>query len=89
MYENKANRVSKLEQHKAIANQKKDYCGCRCHWKTLGDFMEITDEYAEQVFEIFERLGNYQLPDGSWRTYADDLLERNANRPKCTCKCKH
>jgi len=89
MYENKANRVSKLEQHKAIANQKKDYCGCRCHKKTLGDFMKITDEYAEKVWEILESLGRYKLPDGTWGSRADDLLERNANRPKCICKCIH
>jgi len=89
MNESKANRISKLEQHKATADRKKDYCSCECHWQRLGDYMEITDEYAEEVFEIFERLGGYRLEDGTWRTYADDLLERNANRPKCTCSCSH
>lgn len=89
MNENKINRVVRLEQRRAITNQKKEYCPCRCHWKTLGDYFEITDEYAEKVWEILESLGRYKLPDGTWRSRADDLLERNANRPPCTCKCKH
>ena len=89
MIESKANRVFKLEERRAISDQKKEYCPCRCHKKTLADFMEITDEYAEKVWKIFESIGHYKLPDGTWRSRADDLLERNANRPKCTCKCKH
>ena len=87
MNESKETRISKLEQHRTI--QKKEYCGCRCHWKYIEDFMEISDEKCIRVAEIVESFGSFQLPDGTWRTYADDLLERNANRPKCTCKCKH
>ena len=89
MNESKANRVSKLEQTRTIADQKENYCGCICHKKTLGDFMEITDEYAENVWKIFESFGSFQRPDGTWKKRADDILERSANRPKCTCKCKH
>ena len=87
MNESKSNRVLKLEEHRTV--QGKEYCPCRCHQKTLGDFMEITDEYAEEVFEIFERLGSYKLPDGTWRTRAEDLEERIENSPSCTCNCKH
>lgn len=89
MNESKANRISKLEQRKELADQKKEYCGCRCHWKTLGDFMNITDEFAERVWEIVESFGNYQLEDGTWKSRAEDLRERIANRPPCTCNCKH
>ena len=88
MNESKENRVFKLEQHRTIA-QTEEYCPCTCHEKTLGDYMEITDKFAEEVFDIVEGFGSFQLADGSWKTVADDLLERNANRPKCTCSCKH
>jgi len=88
MNESKENRVFKLEQHRTIA-QTEEYCPCTCHEKTLGDYMEITDKFAEEVFDIVEGFGSFQLADGSWKTVADDLLERNANRPKCTCKCIH
>jgi len=81
MNESKANRISKLEEHRAIADQKKEYCG--------GDFMDITDEFAERVWEIVESFGSYRLPDGTLKSRGDDLLERIANRPKCTCKCSH
>lgn len=89
MIESQKNRVEKLEERRAIADQKKDYCPCHCHWKTLGDFMEITDEFAERVWEIVESFGSYRLPDGTLKSRGDDLLERIANRPPCTCKCKH
>lgn len=88
MNESKENRVFKLEQHRTIA-QTEEYCPCTCHEKTLGDYMEITDKFAEEVFDIVEGFGSFQLADGSWKTVADDLLERNANRPKWTCKCIH
>jgi len=89
MNESKANRISKLEQHRTATDLKKEYCPCRCHWRTLGDFMEITDEFAERVWEIIESFGSYQLGDGTWKSRGDDLLERVANRQKCTCSCKH
>ena len=89
MDERKANRISRLEERRAITDQKESFCFCRCHKKTLGDFMEITDEFAEEVWKIFERYGSYKLPDGTWRTRAEDLLERIANSPKCSCECSH
>ena len=85
----KENRVSKLEQHGTKSEQKKSYCGCRCHWKYIEDFMEISDEKCIAVAEIVESFGSFRLPDGSYKTYADDLLERNAKPIQCTCKCKH
>ena len=89
MIESQKNRVSKLEQHGTKSDQKKEYCGCRCHWKYIEDFMEITDEKLIRVAEIIESFGGYRLEDGTWRTYADDLEERSANRPPCTCSCSH
>ena len=89
MNESKANRISKLEQHKTKSDQKKEYCPCRCHWKTFADFFEISDEYAERVWEIVESFGSFQLPDGSWKTVAEDLQEHIANPPPCTCSCSY
>ena len=89
MNESKANRISRLEEHETKSDQKESFCFCRCHQKTLGDFMEITDEFAEEVWEIIESFGSYQLPDGTWRTRAEDLQERIENTPPCTCKCIH
>jgi len=87
--ESQKNRVLKLEERRTVADQKESYCPCRCHWKTLGGFMEITDEFAERVWEIIESFGSYKLEDGTWRTRAEDLEERIANSPKCTCDCSH
>jgi len=89
MNESKENRILKLEEHRTATDQKKEYCPCRCHWKFIEDFFEISDEKLIRVAEIVEEFGSYKLEDGTWRTYAEDLLERNANRPPCTCKCKH
>lgn len=76
----KENRVFKLEQTRTIADQKKDYCSCRCHWKYILDFMEIPDSKLIELAEIMERLDP---------SYAEGLQERIANRPPCTCPCKH
>lgn len=89
MIESKENRVSKLEQHETKSDQKKEYCSCDCHRETLADYDVISNEKAERIWKIIESFGSFQLPDGTWRTVADDLKERIANRPKCTCKCKH
>ena len=88
MNESKANRISRLEERRAISDQK-IYCGCRCHWKYIEDFMEISDEKLIRVAEIIESFGSFQLADGTWKTYAEDLQERKKNRPKCICKCIH
>ena len=80
MNESKENRVFKLEQRRAIADQKNEYCPCRCHWKYILDFMEIPDSKLIELAEIMERLDP---------SYAEGLQERIANHPKCTCKCIH
>jgi len=80
MNESKVNRVSKLEQHRTITDQKKEFCPCRCHWKYIEDFMEIPDEKLIELAEIFESLDP---------TYFKDLEQREKNRPKCTCDCSH
>jgi len=51
MNESKENRVFKLEQHRTIA-QTEEYCPCTCHEKTLGDYMEITDKFAERIWKL-------------------------------------
>jgi len=85
----KGKRVLRLEQRQTATDQKKEYCACRCHWKYIEDYFEISDEKAVRVWKIVESFGSYQLPDGTWKSRAEDLLERIANRPKCTCSCKH
>jgi len=80
MYESKLNRISRLEEHRTIADQKKEYCGCRCHWKSIEDFMDIPDEKLIELAEIMGRLDP---------TYFKDLEQREKNRPKCTCDCSH
>ncbi len=89
MSESKEKRVLQLEQYRTVADQKKEYCGCRCHWKYIEDFMEISDEKCIAVAEIVESFGSFRLPDGSYKKYSDDLLERNAKPIQCTCKCNH
>jgi len=88
MNESKENRVFKLE-HRQTATDQKEYCSCDCHRGTLADYGVISNEKAGRILGIIESFGSFQLPDGTWRTYKDDLLERNANRPKCTCSCSH
>jgi len=85
----KEKRVLKLEQRQSVSDQKKEYCSCDCHRQKLGDFVEISEKKADGIVKIIEGFGSFQLPDGTWRTYADDLEERIANRPPCTCECKH
>jgi len=75
MNENKANRVLKLEQKQSASDQKKDYCGCWCHDKTLGDYVEITDEFGQK----------YRKADGSEGNMHDAWLEHHANKPPCLC----
>jgi len=62
MNESKENRVFKLEKRQSVSDQK-EYCSCECHWKTLGDFVEITDKFAEEVFDIVEGFGSFQRGD--------------------------
>jgi len=85
----KEKRVSKLEQRQSVSDQKEIFCSCDCHRETLADYDVISNEKAGRILGIIESFGSFQLPDGTWRTYKDDLLERNANRPKCTCSCSH
>jgi len=85
----KEKRVLKLEQRQSVSDLKKDYCDCRCHWKTLADYGVISNEKAERIWRIIESFGGFQKPDGTVRTFADDLKERIANRPPCTCSCNH
>ena len=80
MNESKANRISRLEEHHTTSDQKKEYCGCRCHWKSIGDFMEIPDGKLIELAGIMNRLDP---------SYAEDARERKKNRPKCTCDCSH
>jgi len=89
MNESKENRVFKLEQHRTIADQKEEYCSCDCHRETLADYDVISNEKAGRIWENIESFGSFQLPDGTWRTVADDLKERIENRPPCTCSCSH
>jgi len=49
MYESKSNRISRLEEHRAIADQKKEYCSCDCHRETLADYDVISNEKAERI----------------------------------------
>lgn len=80
MNESKANRISRLEGHHTIGDQRKEYCSCRCHWKSILDFNILSDEKIIAFAEIMERMDP---------SYAEGLEERIANRPPCTCKCKH
>lgn len=43
MNESKANRISKLEQHRTAADLTKEYCSCRCHRKSILDFNILSD----------------------------------------------
>lgn len=89
MIDSQKTRVSKLEERRAVSDLKTDYCPCRCHWKSIDDFMEIPDEKLIELAEIVESAEPFQLPDGTWRTRAEDLEERISNSPSCTCNCKH
>jgi len=77
--ESNETRITKLEQHRTIADQK-EYCGCRCHWKSILDFNILRDEKIIEFAEIMERLDP---------SYAEGLKERRASLPKCKCKCSH
>jgi len=85
----KEKRILRIEQRQSVSDQKKEYCSCDCHRKTLADYDVISNEKAERIWEIIESFGSFQLPDGTWQTVADDLKERIANRPPCTCSCSH
>jgi len=85
----KEKRVSKLKQRQSVSDQKEIFCSCDCHRETLADYDVISNEKAGRIWGIIESFGSFHLPDGTWRTVADDLKERIANRPKCTCKCIH
>ena len=80
MSENKKFRVSRLEEHRTATDQKKEYCSCRCHRKSILDFHVLSDEKILAMAEIVERLAP---------NYFEDLQERIKNRPKCTCSCSH
>lgn len=71
MNESKSNRVFKLEQTRTAADQKKDYCDCRCHWKSILDFHILSDEQIIAFAETMIRM----VP-----TYAEDLERRKANQ---------
>jgi len=86
---NQKNRVVRLEQHETKTAQKQEYCGCHCHNKSILDFDILSDERINAIAEMIESFGSFKKPDGTWQTYADAILERNANLPKCTCKCSH
>ena len=85
----KEKRVLKLEQRQSVSDQKEIFCSCDCHRETLADYDVISNEKAERIWKIIESFGSFQLPDGTWRTVADDLRERIENRPPCTCSCSH
>jgi len=86
--ESQKNRVFKLEERRAISDQK-ELCSCDCHRQKLGDYEVITEERADAIVKIIEGFGSFQQPDGTFRSFADDLRERIENRPPCTCSCSH
>ena len=88
MNESKENRILKLEQRQTASDLKKDYCSCRCHWKSIFDYFEVSDKTILEFVDILKSLG-FQKEDGSWTNRLEDLEERIENRPKCTCTCSH
>jgi len=85
----KEKRVLKLEQRQSVSDQREIFCSCDCHRETLADYDVISNEKAERIWKIIESFGNFQNEDGTWGSIAEDLKERIANRPSCTCKCSH
>ena len=88
MNENKETRISRLEEKQFRQTEKKDFCSCRCHWKSIFDCYEISDKTILRFVEILKSF-KYQKPDGTWTDEFEKLQERIENRPKCTCTCKH
>ncbi len=84
----KEKRVLKLEQRQSVSDQK-ELCSCDCHRQKLGDYEVITEEKANAIVKIIEGFGSFEQPDGTFRSFADDLRERIENRPPCTCSCSH
>jgi len=84
MIEGKEKRVLRLEQKQTASDQKKNYCSCRCHDKTLGDYHTISDEKAERIAEIM-RSQKYRKPDGTEGNMHEAWLEHYANKPPCLC----
>lgn len=81
---NQKNRVIQLEQKQLASDQKKDYCGCWCHDKTLGDYGVISDEKAERVADIMKSL-KYKRADGTESNMHEAWLENYAKKPPCLC----
>ena len=88
MNESKANRILRLEQNQTASDQIKDYCGCRCHQKTIFDSYEISDKLSLEFVSILKSK-KFKREDGTWTDEFEKLQERIENRPKCTCTCSH
>ena len=84
MNTNQKNRVIKLEQHRTASDQKKDYCSCHCHDKTIADYHIISDEKAERIADIMKSL-KYTKADGSESDMHEAWLENYAKKPPCLC----
>jgi len=82
--ENQKNRVIKLEEKQTATDQKKNFCSCDCHNKTIADYNIISDEKAERIAEIM-RSQKYRKPDGSEGNMHEAWLEHHAKKPPCLC----
>jgi len=82
--ESNETRITKLEQHRTVADQKKEYCSCRCHQKTIFDFMEISDELVLEVVDILKS-SEFQKKDGTRTNRLEDLQQRLADEKPCDC----
>lgn len=80
----KEKRVLKLEKRQTASDQKKNFCSCYCHEKTIADYHIISDEKAEKIADIMKSL-KYKRADGTESDMHEAWLEHHAKKPPCLC----